>query len=421
MFLSIFLICPNLLAGVVLLVPDTGGVGEGVIAEAQAKLRQGDIESARQTLQSLLSTEDSSHPELVLADMLFQNGYGKEARATLERFSTINAPRVDTFYAFGKLAIEEKRWFDAWVHAKLAERVAMPTNWTPKYQETVRAQLQLLMLASHAGRGDWAQVKSLAESLVTGDKVPDEFLSYAGEAQFHLGNIPGALEHYQRLAAQQPSFPTPELVVAKLYNAANDQVQAEAFFQKAVAVNDVEKQHTARLEYARWQLWQGKPEGVSDLLTFQTAHDDIRTEQQYLLAMAARMEKRLPEARTILDKLLQASPDSFPARNQLALVLIESPGLADQQLARQIAEENSQRFGNLADTWSTLGWIQLKAGDLDSAERSLSTATKAGTISRDTAFYISVLRAEQAAKLRAAAEQSSGPFFYRSENIPSGL
>ncbi len=138
---------------------------------------------------------------------------------------------------------------------------------------------------------------------------------------------------------------------------------------------------------------------------------------QFTAALVARMLGMHHDAQKLLSKLHQAELSNALVRNHLALALIEDTDEAARMRASQLAMLNVRSSPTDAEAWATLGWIQLRLGDIAAAEESLRTSTRSGRASRDTAYYLSRLyeakgQPLEAAELRKTIEQATGPYFY---------
>lgn len=164
-------------------------------------------------------------------------------------------------------------------------------------------------------------------------------------------------------------------------------------------------------------MWHNRPQETESLLKEPLLDASQEQERQYLSALVARMQQRFPEAQELLSKLHQESPAEFSISNQLALVLIESSQETARGRALQIAESNVRNHQQQAEAWSTLGWIQLRLGDIAAAQKSLALATRSGQVSRDTAHFVAELQETAgdtiaALEFRDAAAKAKGPSFY---------
>ncbi|MEZ6077790.1 MAG: hypothetical protein R3C56_19595 [Pirellulaceae bacterium] len=221
----------------------------------------------------------------------------------------------------------------------------------------------------------------------------------------------------------EPSADPPELMVASLFEVQGDQDATEHWFRLAIALPAPDGA-IARLRFAKWLIWNNRPDEASPLLENSLAKSESENERLYLTALIARMRHQYTEAQDLLSRLHQQHATDFNVSNQLALVLIESNEEANRGRALQIAEANVRNHRNQKEAWSTLGWIHLRLGDVAKAQETLALAARSRSISRDTAYFIAKLKeatgdSASAAKFHKAATQASGPNYYGSNPIES--
>ena len=383
---------------------------------AVSLLKNGKLEEARTWLkQHCAGRKNELHPDLLLVGMLTRMGRVGEARTVLESLAVKEPDRVDVRMSFCQIAIRDKRWFDGLQHSEAARSAVYPKSWTEKHIASVKSELQRLRARCCEGRGDWKSAKALYEPIAKQEDSPVEVLAALGRCEFELKNITAATEWYRKAWQRDRKQDSPPLALAVLFDASGQHKLAEEHFRKAVSAQDADGRPRAKIAFARWLLWNNRPAEIPNLLsTSQTR--DVQQDCELLLGMAARMQRRFDDARTILSRLHKKHPNVFSISNQLALVLIESENEALRSRALQIAEANARNFQQLHEAWSTLGWIQFSLGDLASARQNLSRGLSGGVVSRDTAWQLAQVYRElgntaEADKLIAAAERSQGPFF----------
>ncbi len=385
-------------------------------------IKKRNLDAAREKLLQLSSDEkDLPQAEVLLAQLLIEQGMVGDGRRVLNEFSGLNPESYELHWTCCKLAVMESRWFDGWLLATTALELKMPTRWSDAQKARATAELQILKGACCEGRLDW---RAAFSAYVAADEIADEKLPTAilGRARchFHLGEIEAARAAFAKLKAQQPTASLPEVALAQLFDLKGNLVEAEKWYRLAITSSSVVPDN-ARLSFAQWLVWNNRPADAKLVLKF-VAKDDGENERLYLSSLVARMEKRFDDAQKLLSALHQDSPTNFAISNQLALVLIENSDEAARARALQIAEVNVRNNQQLAEAWSTLGWIQFRLGDMASAQQSLGVAAQTGAISRDTAHFISKLQEKTgqtqiASQLQTAISEAKGPFFYASTEI----
>jgi len=397
------------------------GIASDVETTVQAALdllRKGDVSSARKRLSRIENVPDLPHPEIILADMMIAIGRPADAQSVLDPLSLGQEGTFDLHLAFAKLAIAQQRWFDAWTHVRLADKAERPSTWSSEHKEKMEVVLAQTQATICEGRGDWKRLKSIGEPFAKRSPPDAKLMALLGHAEFSLGNVDRAIKYLEKVRELVPGLDPPMLVIAQWHDSKSDSEQTEAAFRSAIAQYQDADLDESKLRLARWLLWNNRPDEAEPLLSGVPAGDDKRADQRaFLRASSARMRGDLAAAKSILTPLHQKEPTAFPVSNLLALIAIESSEEVDRSLAFELAKTNCNNQPNVAEAWSTLGWVLYKRGDLKSAHESLMRSAQAGQISRDTAYFIATVKSRMgqtaaAAELGNAAVSANGPFHY---------
>lgn len=399
------------------------GGNANLLGPARALLVENQVEEAAEALGQLVTRDkDLPHPELLLVQLLIESGKPALAENRLARFSKSTSDAFEVSLTYARLAVQQKRWYDGWVHLLAAKAASMPARWSTEYQRQAGRELSTLKGICAEGRSDWSAAREAYRAVV--NEVKEEalredvrVLAGLGRAEFHLGDLEASLAAFRKLSELQVEGFNAELSIAKLFDQQGDKIKSEQWYRQAL--KDPRRGENAKLQYAQWLIWHNRPEEAQQVLPDQVKNSELGEQREYLIALTARMQRRYPEAQSILSRLHRGAPSSFAISNQLALVLIESDSEADRGRALQIAEANVRNNQQLAEAWSTLGWIQLRLGDTAAAQKSLALATQAGQITRDTAHFIAELQEAAgeplaALEFRDAATKAKGPSFYTS-------
>lgn len=388
-------------------------------------VREGDLTKAREVIEQAFPYIDKVEIEVKVAESMLGIGKVAEARTLLDPFLFDDAPRWDVHLVFAKMALFDRHWSDAWVHARMAEASKVPKPNDRQTVDKIRDEIALVKIQSAEARGNWTLVESLAEALIARSPSQKQGVMALAKAKFQNGDSDTAEKLLIRLKGESAQIPSPSLILAKLCEVKPDYAAAEKYYLQAIAESTEEDSPATQNELARFYLWTNRPDKVSSLLSVAFADSDMERERQFLLASAARMNGNYPVAEQLLTTLHQADGTNFSISNSLALVLVESPNETLRARALQIAQSNVRNFQSIVEAWATLGWIQFRLGDIRAAEESLSIATQGGSIGRDTAYFMSEVFArlgnsDQASKLKEATKSAQGPFFYK-RNMDVGL
>lgn len=406
-------------AGLVLTKSEYSTQASGVIQQARELVAQNEYDQARDLLRKLRTDQkDMLAGDVLLFEMLSQQGKQQLAKRALEQFSVESKPSFDIFYAFSRLAILEQRWFDAFMHAQLALNQEMPADWSEDFQAQMRLEANVVLLESCEGRGSWQQCSNILTRLELTEDSDTRLIAFAGKTAFHSGDAKRARGYFSSLKSRDASAALPDTVLARLHNAAGDLDAANQSYLAAVAVAAKTSAAAAplKLEYANWLLANNRPDDAKRVI-LSVKDQELRDDLEFCLGSIQLMQGDLNAAAATLGALDLRKPDALPVRNHLALALSNLKSEAMKTKAFEIAEQNAQQYPNVSEVWSTLGWTQMQLGQLDVAEKSFANAIKSGVINRDTAYFLSEMhraagREKEAAEFRTAAQQGKGAFYF---------
>jgi tetratricopeptide (TPR) repeat protein len=397
--------------------PGDSPIGK-LITEANAKVRTGDTDGARDSLKPLEVDGQSVHPEIVLAELLYAVNRIQEAKETLESLAVSEPQRPDVYLAFSELAIREKRWFDGWNLVNLASRLKAPVHWNDAFKFRIANRIELLRGQCAEGRKDYSQAFSIYEALYSRQSEQKEANAGLVRVTFALGKTEQTLKHLSELKKTDPDLDPPEVMLARLYESQGDFKKAGELYHDALKIATPADLSKAKLAMSRWLLFTNSPnEAASYLVTpFIDAQKD-NDERLFLLALVARMQGRYDDARGALNELHSRKPADFAVNNHLALVLIESGNGELEGRALQLALDNLGRSKQSSEAWATVAWIQFRTKKLSEAHTSISKALEAGPPTRDTLHYaIAIANAfgdlKSVAVFSQALLSASGPDFF---------
>ncbi len=406
-------------AGLVLSKRGYTDVQAATIQEASKLVAKNDLDKARELLRDLRAErKDLLAADVMLFELLVNGSKPVLARRVLEQFSANTKPSFDVFYAFSKLAIAEQRYFDAFMHAQLALNHPMAEDWSDEYKSQMQVEAQVVALESCEGRGAWSICQEILAKIELTEKSDSRLVNYAGKAAFFLGDVDEATKYFELGKGVPDAAPT-DLILARLFESQDKTDEANTRYRAAVRSSSGEQRVAIALEYGRWLLDHDRANDTLAVLT-RLDSEELSDDIALLAATAKRLTGNYAEAITDLEQLLHRREDSFAVRNQLALALTHLNETKSNRYALQLAQTNAEKNPNILDAWSTLGWLQILTGDLESSKQSLARAAQTGNISRDTAYFIHRMHKAEgnevaAKKFLDAANSGKGPFFFESE------
>lgn len=382
----------------------------------------GQMDQARRALEAIVAADpQNDHPEVLLARALWEQGRTAQGTQLLETLARDAGDRLDVTLAFAQLAVAQRRWYDARALLEQAKTATVPPAWQSEYTRIQMLQAAFLRASCSEGQQRWSDAAEAYRKLMEHQATPESMKAGAAHGNARclaaLDDQQQALLAYRTLKTVSQRPESAERLLARQLRGYQKHQAAEDWYRAALLIAD--DYEPARRELAQFLLWLNRPDELAELLVEPAEEtSDARIERLYLLALAARMQRRDDEAYRLLLALNQEEPTRLAISNQLALVLIENADPVHRDRALQIARTNVSNHPQASEAWATLGWIQLRHGDAKSAGESLINACRGGSISRDTAYYIAVLgdklgqNTPLIQQMKAAAIEASGPFFY---------
>ncbi|MGB7325623.1 MAG: tetratricopeptide repeat protein [Rubripirellula sp.] len=397
-----------------------------LLGQAKSLIASGNVAEAKELLVILKAHPDVSDVDVVIADLMFSLGRVAEGQQWLETASATEPQRLALYLAFSELAVRQHRWFDGWVLTRLAERLDPPGHWSAPMKDRVATRLTLLNAICCEGRTEWKQARQGYENLVNlSQKIGDGVLRDANlglaRSCFRLQDYDAALAALTTITSKDSSIGTPNQLLAQFYEQSDMLSEADAAYAKSIAEAKPNQKPSAHLAYARYLLHTNAPEKAKQHLEFAIPESPNAKEQdserRFLQAVLARMEGDVTVAQTELSKLHQARPSAVAVSSHLASILVDREDEAMRARALQIAESAVRNSPNSADAWASLGWVRLRLGDQEAADKSLRQSLKLGKPSRDTLHYLAEInrvagKTEEADTLDRLYEAAKGPKFF---------
>ena len=387
------------------------------IKKAIELLKTGTIEEAKAWLANQFATSPNQpHSDIICAQILKTLGRDREARQVLNSLAAREPNRFDIRLVFCEMAIADSRWFDGLIHAVAAENAPPPRNWDAERIGQFRHSLSLMKAACCEGCNDWNTAKQIYVAAAAVDDANADIFGAIGRCEFWLQNYSEARKQFLVAFSKDKTLDVADHVMARLFAAAGQPQQAAQYYLAAIQDADITGQIRARQAFAEWLLHNNHPQDIATVLARPFENLMLDQQRRLTLAKGDRMQRKFDSATKTLSSLHQEYPTDFQIGNQFALVLIESPKEALRSRALQIAETNVRNHSDFSEASSTLGWIQFKLGDIESAKKNMSRGMSTGVVSRDTAWQMAQLHKHvgnttAAAELTRASKSAKGPFF----------
>jgi len=382
---------------------------DALVTKAEGQFANGKVDECMKTLEEAAGKNPLLPPaKLMMARLMLGNQQTAQGgRQLLEAAIAENPDHPECYLTNGSLALAEGRVTDTLSNCQIAMQLAEADRWTANQRKTFRKEAAAGLATAFENRRDWSAARKSFQTWSELDPKNVQVRQRLARAIFMSGKHGDALEVLKEAAreddAKTPTLDPAEVTMALLYSSiigtedpkktpAQDYAkEAVKYFEDAIEkYTDKPRAHQA---YAGWLLDTGKTaEAKKHIDAAQKIEGMVLSrESKALLGLYERYMGNHVVAENFFADILRLYPADFFSSNQLALVLIEQPAMAQQQRAEQLAEVNVRQYQRSAEAYATLGWIYLKLGRLEQAERALAVASNSGQVSPDTAFYLAKL------------------------------
>lgn len=403
----------NLIPGKLNEDPETKKVVETAIKEFQNR-------NAKQSvvLFDQLGKANADFPptDLLLAALSYVVKDQNTGKLLLERAAGAHPDSIGIYSAFARLGIGEGRIADAHVHLEKMKRLlAKPMSQKAKDFYDAQYLDGMIDVAMRQQRFDDARelLKVQFANLPDNPKV----LMIAAELEFRNDKIEESLAYLNKLKSSYTKSRAPESILATWYQRMGKQTESDQWVLKAAEKYPGDER--VQLEYASWALNKGDfPEATASIKKAEAASKES-TFSKNLKAKIAFAQGSYIVASYHYEQLASSSSTNFDASNMHALSLIESKDEKKRQKALEIAIKNYQSLPNNLVAQASLGYIQLRLGNLEQAKVALAKGAKSQRgLSPEIDFFVaSVLKAmKEDQKARGVLEialRHKGFFLYR--------
>jgi cellulose synthase operon protein C len=230
------------------------------------------------------------------ANLSAARGNPEEAKKDLQLIINQNPTNMPAYLKLTEIALENSQDQEALSALDHAIKAA-PSDPTPR-----------LMLANYQVRqGKYQDAQATVNGLLQVSRNDPEGLALQGQIQFLRGQTTDAINTFRTLANRNASSPGAYALLARALYASKDQPAAEEAAKKAIELAPNSAQ--MRMELIDIQIGAGKGENA---LTTARSYANVNPgpDADLLLADALLRLKRTNEAEALLDKSLNAKPDS---------------------------------------------------------------------------------------------------------------
>jgi tetratricopeptide (TPR) repeat protein len=389
-------------------------------AKAKELFNTGKFDDALKELQAAAKADPKQPPpKVTMAAWFYEARQGQAARQLVEAAAAEDPTHPSVYLLNASFAFGEGRLTDTILSAKVVLELASNPRWNPEQRSRFLREARTALARSFEARQDWSAARDYLTAILQDDPKYGPARQRLAAVVFRLGKPDDAFAELQRAYKDDPASALPELQMADLYAAANDDAKAEEWFKKAVAAYP--KDAKPARGYSIWLLNAGKADAARQYMEEAVKLDRAGEDTLKLQGLMARYRKDYAEAEKIFEALHQKHPNDAFATWNLALALAESGDKGKQQRAAEVAEAEVRRNQQAPEGYAVLAWCYHKAGRPDEAEKAVAPLLQTGAMpSRDAAYFVAKVLADKG-KFEAAfialkaADQARGVYVYRAD------
>jgi Flp pilus assembly protein TadD len=355
--------------------------------------QRGDFAASRR----LLHEAKKKHPHLPPADVLQARLFlaanrRAEAMDALELAVAADRDDPEAYILLSDLALRQRQV----TLAELALYKAVELVEKFDRNKLRRADMEI---RTQAGMATISQLRGLTDKTIEHAKAwaakepkspqPHRLLA---RAYFQQKKYNDVFAELKKVALLDKNSPQAEVALARMYEEAGFHDVAKQSMEAAVE-RGADNAKT-RLAVALWALAVGETEMAKANADAARKLDADSTDALILQGRIARQQQDQAGAEKLLQEAAVRAPTNFSATNQLALALAASGDQEKLKRALQYAELNLRAHadGNTPagrEAAVTYGWLLFRLGREADAEKAIATAIKAGSISSESAYYVS--------------------------------
>ncbi len=332
-------------------------------------------------------------PRLVLADMYLHNNMRQSGRALLERVAVEDPQHPELWRLFGSLALGEGRWTEATMHFQKALEMPKPNSWRPVQRATFELSAKQGLAAAAEQRGDWPTAAAAHGQIAAMTPADAAAHDRWASALFRANFTDKALEQFKVSYLLDQNMPQPELSMGIMCINDGNFKQADGWFARAMAAHP--KNPMLRYQIAVALMVQDRAKEAATNAEQAAELGMESADLDMVRGYAARQMNAADDAERFFRAVLEERPDDATAKDQLALVLIETSDEAKQEEALKLAREAADAPAASGGAKATLGWVQYRLGHIAEADALLEKAVNSPGLGPDSLYLIGRFCQEQ--------------------------
>ncbi len=392
------------------------------IEKAIQRFRNGDSEGALE----FLKKAKEKYPKLPPVDVTYAKMHlairnanaARAALVLLERAITENPEDPEAYLLLADQAFAGRRIAEAQALFEFVEPLVEKFDKNTKRKKRFEIRVLAGRAAVAESRKLWQQSQQLLLKWIEVDPDSPAAHQRLGASLFQLKKPKEALEEFRKARAINPATPNPFISLGLLFSRNGDNKNAQKSFEKAYAEN--KEDATVARAYAEWLIQQNELEQAQAIAEAMRKQAPDSITALLLDGIVALMRGQSEKAKQTMAKILSLEPSHFTATDLLALLLIQSEEVADQERALSYAQMNSQRFPDNARANITRAWILYRLGRGTEFQAAIEKVGRR-KVAADSAFIIAKIMNGQGKKdaaikeLERLLQQKTTLFVFRRE------
>ncbi len=389
------------------------------VQDAVVRFRNGDIDGARALLVAACKKHADLPPaDVIMAQLFASVGQLDQAIRSLESALKESPNDPEAFVILADLEFRGGRITAAKFLYSQAEQLLKDFKGTARRKKLILQRMCSGMAGLAENAEDWPTAQKYLETWLKEDPDNVNALHRLARALFQQNKTDEAMEKLRAAKKANDQVLTPEATMAQFYEAAGQREQAAKMMVAALTAEP--KNVQTRLAAAQWAFDTEQYDQAKSQVEIALKLDPDSFQAKMLAGLVAYFMKDYKAAESYFESAHLQSPSNFAALNNWALALAEQDEEAKKRKAFEVAQIGVQAFGNVAEAWSTYGWVLYRLGRLNEADQALGRAAASGQLSPDTAFYIARVmvdrgQTDRAKELLKQALQTKRPFSKRQE------
>lgn len=396
---------------------EKGSDEEKLLLEIIADFQKGKADAVVEKVNQVASKPNYPPADVLLAALSFSTNDQKTGLLLLERASAKSPDHPSVYSAFARLAINTGRTTDARVLFEKLQSVVETTELDEAATKFYKAQYLDGMIDIAIGQKRFSDARELLNEQK--DLLPDhpKVLMASAEIEFKEDKIDQCIAFLATMKKKYPQSRAPEAIVASWYQRMGKIKQSEKWIRKAAELNPTDPQ--VQLEFASWAL---------NREDFATASAAVKKAEAKLLesnysknlkAKIAFAQEAYAVAENHYAELIAKQPMDSDLSNMYALALVESKDQTKYDRALGIATRNLRALPNNRIALASLGYIQMRGGNMEGAQQSFNRAAQSNGASPEIDYFFAeylnkIGNVGGAKQFLERAMNQSGLFLYRS-------